>query len=731
MTGQGETATRVRFGLFEADLHTGELWKSGHRVKLQSQPFRVLAALLERPGEVLSREELHTRVWGKQAAGDFDQSLGTAINKVREALGDSADNPRFVETLSRRGYRFIAPVTVAPAASELAITLHPIDPAPVAEEVLPPAPLQSAHSPLPLNPAKASRPTQLLLLAALIAILGAVLAGYWFGSRQRLPLPRIERLTHSRRIAPGIQTMESLPTAVTDGLRIFTSQISHGRAEMAQVDVHTGEVSPFAMPSEIPSPMLGDLSPDGGSLLLRSHLSPESEQPVWIVPTAGGSALRLSNIVAHDATWMPDGKSVLYAAGNQLFVYRMQDGSTRPFASLPGRAFWMRWAPAGNLLRFTLLDPIDHTLALWQTGQDGHGATQLLAGWTQGGSPCCGAWTGDGRYFVFQANAHGSSDLWRLSGNDASDPLQITNGPLSFVAPATSHLGHRIYFIGLEIQSTLLEFDQKRATFVPEQKFLSEANRIQYSQDLAWVLWTDQQGRLWRARPDGTERIQVTPDSFEVFIAQWAPNGRQIALMAHEPGQAWSLYTVAPDGGTPVKLLSESRNEADPTWSPDAQQIAFGRITDIMGKEDGPRGIQLLDLRTHKVSPLPGSEGLFSPRWSPDGRSILAITLDQRRLMLFNVTTSTWRTLADTSVADPVWAADSKSIIFHAAQAETQPIYRVQLANGHLEELANLSNFSDGETADYFFCGLTPDGRPIVRSRLGTGDVYSLDLDAR
>src|SRR5579875_2478821 len=102
---------KLRFGLFEADLATGELRKSGIRIRIQAQPFRVLTFLLERPGEVVTREEIQQRLWGSDTIVDFDHSLGTAINKLREALGDSAENPRFIETLARRGYRFLAPVT--------------------------------------------------------------------------------------------------------------------------------------------------------------------------------------------------------------------------------------------------------------------------------------------------------------------------------------------------------------------------------------------------------------------------------------------------------------------------------------------------------------------------------------------------------------------------------------------------------------------------------------------
>ena len=133
----------VRFGAFEVDLISGEMRKNGTRIRLQEQPFRVLAMLLERPGDMVAREDLHSRLWPGDTFVDFDHGLNTAVNKLREALGDAAANPRFVQTVARRGYRFIAPVqmngglpasavTVAPAAhpsqpatSRTPVELHP------------------------------------------------------------------------------------------------------------------------------------------------------------------------------------------------------------------------------------------------------------------------------------------------------------------------------------------------------------------------------------------------------------------------------------------------------------------------------------------------------------------------------------------------------------------------------------------------------------------------------
>jgi DNA-binding winged helix-turn-helix (wHTH) protein len=116
----------VRFGVFEADLRTGELRRSGAKVKLQEQPFQVLAALLERPGTVVTREELRTHLWQADTFVDFDHSLNAAVRRLRDALGDTAQNPRFVETVSRRGYRFLAPLNGTASAVVPEITALPV-----------------------------------------------------------------------------------------------------------------------------------------------------------------------------------------------------------------------------------------------------------------------------------------------------------------------------------------------------------------------------------------------------------------------------------------------------------------------------------------------------------------------------------------------------------------------------------------------------------------------------
>jgi dipeptidyl aminopeptidase/acylaminoacyl peptidase len=147
-----------------------------------------------------------------------------------------------------------------------------------------------------------------------------------------------------------------------------------------------------------------------------------------------------------------------------------------------------------------------------------------------------------------------------------------------------------------------------------------------------------------------------------------------------------------------------------------------------MGKENAPRKLQILHLDSGQVDAVPASDGLFSPRWSPDGRYIVALSLDQRQVRLFNVATRGWSTLPVSSGADPIWAADSKSVFVHASLDADQPIDRISIPDGQVQQVARLADSRENDAVDYVFGGLTPDNRPLIRARIFTGNFYSLDL---
>ncbi len=770
----GEKIDRVAFGLFEADLRSGELWKAGYRIKLPRQPFRVLAALLERPGDVVTREDLQREIWGVNTNVDFDQAIAAAVNKIRDALGDSAENPRFIQTLTKRGYRFIAPVTTVPPPSiqhPVGFAQHTIqdrlasaklpEGANALDQTAAQATL-SAISPTTetsnvlisksLNPADVLRNDrwgneETLRGAALrgralwqknavvfrvclffAALAASGLAGRWLAPAAFKTAPnRVDQVTHYVPISLGPPNPESFLNMAIDGDRVLTSVMVNGRPRLSAINVETGEVRGIEVPDEIASNSLTDISKDGSRLLLRSQQSTESEQPLWVVPSEGGSGRRVQGIIAHDAVWMPDGTSILYATGNELAEIGPNDDASKTFAQLPGRAFWLRWSPDGKLLRFTLFDPVTHTAALWEMASGSRRPTPVQVPGSQHLSACCGVWLPDAQSYIFQAD----DNLWELKGfGRGATLLQLTNGPLRSFSPVAARNGSRIFFIGLEAPSGLQRFDPERKEFRSAPAFLADANRIDFSRDGKWVAWTDIHEKLWRAHLDGSDKVRLTSDALEVFLAHWSPDGQRLAAMARRPGGVWQIYLVDATGGKAEALLDEARNAADPGWAADGGSLVFGREPDLMGKESGSRTLSLINLSNHKLEELPDSQGLFSPRWSPDGQWIAALTLDQKTIMLYDVVRKRWKRLAATSVADPVWSADSKAVYIHAFLADREPILRVEVPSGMVQTVADLGNFRDGEAANYFFGGVTPRGEPLVQPRVGTGNLYSLDLRA-
>ena len=158
----------------------------------------------------------------------------------------------------------------------------------------------------------------------------------------------------------------------------------------------------------------------------------------------------------------------------------------------------------------------------------------------------------------------------------------------------------------------------------------------------------------------------------------WSPDGRQLVLMGRQPGKPWKIYTMDTDGGHFQEVLDESRSEADADWSPDSRTLVFGRLPDLMAEASQPKAIYTVDLATKAMTKLPGSDGLFSPRWSADGKYIAALSIDQKKLMLFDVAAHRPGACSpDGNIADPVWSHDDSAIYFHDFVQADQPIYKV------------------------------------------------------
>ncbi len=715
---------RIRFGVFEIDLRAGELRKCGIRIKLQSQPFKLLAILLSHAGEIVTREELQQQIWGAETVVNFDHSLGTAVNKVREALGDSAENPRYIETLAKRGYRFVAPIE----RLEL-----PESPARAKTSVVTSGPQMEA----PVTKPAAFRWIRWQTAVSAVGAAALIVFGLRFWESTDATKPQLlpfTQITSSDSIFPGDIGVERFPALLTDGSRLYFSKIESGRVALAYSAISGGDAHALVTPPEIGAPRLADISPDGSNLLVFGEIFSELERTMWIVPSTGGAARKITSGLGHDGTWMPDGTTVLYASGRNILITHNDGQEPRVLASVPGRAFWLRCSPDGSRVRFTVVDSATRATSLWEFTFANRKLRPLLQGWSNPASECCGNWTPDGKYFIFQSNRVEGSNIWILPekswvGAPAPSPSQLTAGPLNFIGPVPARRGNRIFFTGAHRRSQLRRYDAATHQFVPYLREISMAGRTEFSRDgtrVAWVSTSD--GSLWQSRLDGSQRLQLTSRPMRVFMMRWSPDAHTIAFMGKEPGKTWKIYSISTEGGKPQIVSEEARNQADPDWSPDGKTIVFGRSSEYMAEDSTPKAIQMVDLTTRSVSTVPGSEGLFSPRWSPDGRYLVAMPLDQRKLLLYEIASKKWTEIASGSFNNPVWSKDSK-FIYYQSYDEGSPIRRMQVAGGRIEEIADFRDLQPGATVGYW--GIASEDAPIVSFHFLTADIYSVEWTHR
>ena len=324
MDPNGREPQILQFGVFELDLAQGELRKHGQKIKLQDRPFQLLAALLERPGQVVTRDELVRRLWTDTLV-DFDNGLNIAAKKIREALDDDAATPRYLETLPRRGYRFIAPVQAR----------NPQPPA------APPPPLPKPPPAPPAAPPPPRRRAIYGRVAALIVALFLAVRLYWLAtSVQPARLVQGVQLTQTGRVELG-------SGVATDGTRVYFTQRDAGRWSLAQVSVEGGTPLPLPLPLEQPlsNPDILDISPDRSNLLVSSGSGAEVERPFWVVPTVGGSPRRVGDVAGHAGAWSRDGNRIVFARGSALFLVSSDGANAHKLLDTPGIPFSIRWAP--------------------------------------------------------------------------------------------------------------------------------------------------------------------------------------------------------------------------------------------------------------------------------------------------------------------------------------------------------------------------------------------------
>jgi Tol biopolymer transport system component len=356
---------------------------------------------------------------------------------------------------------------------------------------------------------------------------------------------------------------------------------------------------------------------------------------------------------------------------------------------------------------------------------------RFLPDWNPGGLEWGGSWTPNGKYFVFAAETGGNSNIWAhreggVFGSRGREPVQLTAGPMQLgpgAGPLVSKDGKKIFFVGSESRAELSVYDSRLHEFVPYLGGIS-AESVSFSKDGQWVAYVRlPEGTLWRMKIDGTDQLQLTFPPMKVFLPRWSPDGKRIAFVDWPPDGHSRIYLIQADGGTPDALTSGEHVEGDPTWSPDASAVMFSD-----GGDARDSNIKALNLNTHTATELPGSKGIYSPRWSPDGRYVAALTSGDWKLMLFDFKTQKWEKLGASGAGFPNWSKDGKYVFFFGGATT---FYRVEIATRKTEEVARFGEphavISVGGVFAWY--GMTPEGSPLIAHGAGTEEIYALDVD--
>ena len=498
----------------------------------------------------------------------------------------------------------------------------------------------------------------------------------------------------------------------TDGTRIYLAGSSW---DIGQVAVSGGQIT--SVPVGPASPILFDLSPDGSAFLLSSVKGATlREHPIWIEQILGGALRYLANGI--DATWTQDGMAVIYSnREGDINVIQSDSTGGRKLASVGGIARTPRLSPDGKVIRFSKGG------ALWEVSSNGSDLHQLFP--ERKDEQCCGHWSTDGEQFYFWADGQ----IWvqderhNILQRAPGQPLQLTFGPIEWGNPVLSNDGKTIFASGSILHGELIRFDSQTKQFLPYLSGLS-ADNVAFSKDGKFLLYISYpEGILWKAKADGSDRVQLTSPPLKPSLPAWSPDGTQI-LFSDAVSQ--SAYIMSSQGGSPRRLLSTGSEPAtDPNWSPDGRKIIYSNSP--AGGADPKSEIRILDLDNSHVATLSGSTGLFSPRWSPDGRSIAAVSMNSTTLHIFDIEAQRWTTPYKGVVSYPAWSRDSRSICFWDFQANPG-VYRVRISDGLAERLIDLKDLSStGNTG--MWMGLDPTEAPLFLRDQGSEDVYALTLE--
>jgi len=707
------------FGPFRLEPAEHRLLRKGRAINLSPQLFSLLVVLVENSGKLISKEALRNKIWGN--AFISEDALKVIIGNLRKAIGENGE--RYIETVRGEGYRFVAPV------SKIEIPV-PAQEAPDDEAVKRSSGPSSAPQQESQIPVLKRRhvPRRWFIAAFSFALLTVLVATVGFFGVSS-PQPVVTGYTPLTQEGRQIGTF--LPS---DGVRVYFQELIGDKQVLAAVSA-SGAGEPVYLSTPFKTPVLEGMFPGGESLLVSDGWP---QGTLWKLPLPSGSPQALGKMDGGIAL-APDGRRYAQIEGGRALAVANVDGSgiRRIYSSTRSLIYSPNWSPDSRRLCFTQLDPEAgkgaDVYTIRSIDADGSNLRTLVPPTAGLESVYFCNWTPDARYLLYSAGTNGKADLWTIRDQPTwlpfahPKPVRLTNNPVEFYAPASSLDGKKIFALGKLQRGELMRYDQQARALLPFMNGMS-VTTLDFSRDGQWVTYAKfPENTLWRSRIDGSDSLQLTFAPLLADSPHWSPDGMRIAYRSAQVGKPWEIFIVSRDGGVPQQLIpGDQQEEGVPTWSPDGKYLTFGRLRYQPDKID----ISILDLQTGQIKTVPGSQGLWSPRWSPKGRYLMALSADavsfsSKSLLVFDFQTNRWKKLLDSAIEEPVWSHDDQYIYLVANVSKAdRALFRVRVSNGKLERIMDLAGFPHLNT----WLGLAPDDSPLMSRDVRQTEIYALDV---
>jgi Tol biopolymer transport system component/DNA-binding winged helix-turn-helix (wHTH) protein len=575
----------ARFDRFQVDLSSGELLRSGIRVPIQDQPFQVLRLLLEAEGRVVTREQLCSAIWPENTFVDFEHGVNTAVKKLRQALEDSAENPEFLETLPKIGYRFIVPVEWVGDKSGSGN-----DPLPRMVPIAGPG--QGTVSSNGVDFRSARGRWRFALLAAGLLLLAAI-GGYWLRSRSQMQPEKLTVVPFTT--FPGF---EIAPSFSPDGNQIVFSWFGYEKEFQFDLFIkQVGQEHAVQLTHHPATFLVSAWSPDGRFIAFMRHVEGDPDASgIYLIPALGGSERKLANISHQElealgVSWSADGKWVAFAKRSSSatkadsspshFSIHLVNVETTEERVLPDPSpdcvhTWQpAFSPDGKYLASVCVFT-ESVAKIYVQTPDGKQARELASARSSEGVVGI-AWAADSQSILYCSDLH----LWRIPLPGGKPEKLLFAQDVETVAVART--GNRLAYAQVRHPSSIwqLELATQTKPAVPASKLISStrgdaaAHISPDGKHIAFQSWRSGSPEEWVCDRDASNPVQLTFfGEPQVGAPSWSPDSRRIVFDVRTSGNA-ELYIVNVDGGPPKRFPTDTANASNPFWSADGRWIYF------------------------------------------------------------------------------------------------------------------------------------------------------------